>query len=73
MFFFDNSHPNRCELICISLMITNVGHLFTCLVAICMSSLEKMSIQILGPFWGGLFDFLPLSSISSLFWLLTPY
>ena len=37
----DNSHPNRCELICIFLKINNVGHLFTCLAAICLSSLEK--------------------------------
>ena len=32
-------------LICISLMINNVEHLFICLLATCISSLEKMSIQ----------------------------
>ena len=32
-------------LICVSLMISNVEHLFTCQVSICISSLEKMSTQ----------------------------
>ena len=31
----------RCLLIYISLIINNIEHLFTCLMAICMSSLEK--------------------------------
>ena len=47
LFCFKNRHSNRCEVIsrcgfiCISLMISDVDHLFLYLLVICTSSLKK--------------------------------
>lgn len=56
-------HPHGCEvvphcgLIHVALLVSGVEHLFTCLVAICVSALEKWLLKSFAHFFTWLFGF----------------
>ena len=76
--FFYDGHSDCCEMVshcsfdfCISLIMSDVEHLFMCLLAICMSSLEKCLLGLHPLFLLGCsFFWYWLVWTASLFWKL---
>ena len=57
-------------LICLSLIMSDTEHLFMCLLAICLSSLEKCLFKSFPHFWLGCFSGIELYEAAGIFWKL---
>ena len=57
-FFFSSSHSNGCNVgfMCISLMSSDIEHIFMCSLVIGVSSLEKCLFKSFAYFWKGLIE-----------------
>ena len=79
LFVFDNSHLNRCEMMAhcgfdfYFPVISDVEHVFMCLLAICISSLGKMLVRPFAHFLLGYFFCYLIVEVPYIFWILIPY